>query len=134
VKASAAPRTTSKPTPTPSKTPSKKPTPKETEHQNPRAAVVQTLRTLAAQVKQTEQGSRSKAPRDAARDLDQAAEALDHGDIESASKHFYDARQRLIEAQQHHRWQATPQIAALFAVAGRTLPRPDNSGGGSSNE
>ena len=46
---------------------------------------MQTLRTLAAQVRATEQGSRSKAPREAARDLDQAAEALDHGDTESAS-------------------------------------------------
>ena len=126
-----APKTTPKPTPTPSKTPSKKPTPKptptETQHQNPQAALVQSLRTLAAQVRATQQGSRSKAPRDAARELDQAAEALDHGDTESAAKHFYSARQRLIEAQQRHRWQATPQIAALFSVVSSTLPRPDGN-------
>ena len=125
VKASSAPKTT--PKPTPSKTPSKKPTPKptQTQQQNPQAALVQNLRTLAALVRQTQQGSRSKAPREAARDLDQAAEALDHGDTESAAKHFHDARQRLIEAQQRHRWQATPQIAALFAVVSRSLPRPN---------
>ncbi|HET6985697.1 MAG TPA: protein kinase [Kribbella sp.] len=129
VRATAAPKAT--PTPTPSKAPSKKPTPKpkpkETQHQNPQAALVQTLRTLAAQVKQTEQGSRSRAPRDAARDLDQAAEALDHGDTDSAAKHFYAARQRLVEAQQRHRWQATPQIAALFSVVGSQLPRSDGN-------
>ncbi|TCO34334.1 serine/threonine-protein kinase [Kribbella steppae] len=127
-KASAAPKTTPKPTPskTPSKTPSPKPTPKETP--NPQAALVQSLRTLAAQVRQTEQGSRSKAPREAARDLDQAAEALDNGNIESASKHFYEARQRLAEAQRNHRWQSTPQISALFAAVGQVLPRPDGDG------
>jgi serine/threonine-protein kinase len=126
----AAPTTTPKPTPTPSQTPSKKPTPKPTptaQHQNPQAALVQSLRTLAAQVRATQQGSRSKAPRDAARELDQAAEALDHGDTASAAKHFYSARQRLIDAQQHHRWQATPQIAALFSVISSTLPRPDGN-------
>jgi serine/threonine protein kinase len=125
-KVSAAPETTPTPTPMPSKTPSKKPTPKPSpkETQNPQAALVQSLRTLAAQVRATQQGSRSKAPRDAARDLDQAAEALDHGDTDSAARHFYEARQRLIEAQQHHRWQATPQITALFSAVSSTLPRP----------
>ena len=97
---------------------------------------MQSLRTLAAQVRQTPQGNRSKAARDAAHDLDQAAVALDHGDTESAAEHFYAARQRLVEAQQRHRWQATAQIAALFAVVSRTLPRPehDNSGDNTGNE
>ncbi len=131
-KASGAPQTTK---PTPSKTPSKKPTPKPKETQNPQAAQVQTLRTLAAQVRQTEQSTRSKAPREAARDLDQAAEALDHGNTESASKHFYEARQRLLEAQRNHRWQSTPQISALFAAVGQVLPRPDgNDGDGERNQ
>ncbi|MEV5964170.1 serine/threonine-protein kinase [Kribbella sp. NPDC051952] len=138
VKQAAAPKTTPKPTPTPTRTPSKKPTPKETPketpHQNPQAVLVQTLRSLAAQVRQTEQGNRSKAPKDAAHDLDQAAVALDHGDTEAAAKHFYEARQRLIEAQQRHRWQGTPQIAALFVVAGRSLPRPDDYGNGNNND
>ncbi|TCC46639.1 serine/threonine protein kinase [Kribbella capetownensis] len=130
-KVSVAPKTTSKPTPTPSKTPSKKPkptpTPKET-HQNPQAALVQSMRTLAAQVRATQQGSRSKAPREAAHDLDRAAEALDHGDTESAAEHFYDARKRLFDAQQQHRWRATPQIATLFATIGRALPNPNSDG------
>ena len=85
------------------------------------------LRTLAAEVRATQQGSRSKAPREAARDLDQAAEALDHGNTQQAAQHFYDARQRLIEAQQRHRWQATAQIAALFGAISKTLPQPDGN-------
>ncbi|MFD3403817.1 serine/threonine-protein kinase [Kribbella sp. NPDC058693] len=129
VKATSAPKAT--PKPTPSKTPSKKPTPKPTPTketpQNPQAALVQNLRTLAAQVRATQQGSRSKAPRDAAQQLDRAAEALDHGDLGSAARNFYAARQRLFEAQQHHRWQATPQIAALFQTIGQALPRQDHN-------
>lgn len=127
VRASSAPKTT--PKPTPSKTPATKATPKPTpkETQNPQAALVSTLRTLAAQVRATQQGSRSKAPREAARDLDQAAEALDHGNTDQAAQHFYDARRRLVEAQQRHRWQATPQIAALFGAVSKTLPQPDGN-------
>jgi serine/threonine-protein kinase len=130
VKASVAPKPTPKPTPSKtSKKPSPKPTPKETQ-QNPRAALVSTLRTLAAQVRATEQGSRSKAPREAARDLDQAAVALDNGNTESASRNFYDARRRLYEAQRNHRWQATPQIATMFAAVGQVLPPPGGNGNG----
>jgi serine/threonine-protein kinase len=128
-KATTAPKTTQKPkpTPTPTKTtPTKKPTPKPT--QNPQAVLVQRLRSLAAQVRATQEGSRSRAPREAAQDLDQAAQAVDHGDLESAAEHFYDARQRLFEAQQRHRWQATQQIAALFQTIGQSLPRPDRNG------
>lgn len=130
VKATSAPTTTAKPTPskTPSKTPSAKPKPKETP-QNPRAALVQSLRTLAAQVRATQEGSRTRAPREAANDLDQAAEALDNGNTEQAAKKFYEARQRLFEAQQRNRWQATPQIAALFQVISQSLPRPDGDRG-----
>jgi serine/threonine-protein kinase len=125
-KATTAPRTTPKPTPTPTKTtPTAKPTPKQT--QNPHAVLVQRLRSLAAQVRATQQGSRSKAPREAANDLDQAAQAVDHGDLQSAAEHFYDARQRLAEAQQRHRWQATPQIVALFSTISESLPRPDRN-------
>ncbi|MFF0343755.1 serine/threonine-protein kinase [Kribbella sp. NPDC004875] len=132
-KVTAAPKTTAQPTPrptpkpTPTKTtPTKKPKPKETP-QNPQAALVQQMRTLAAQVRATQQGSRSKAPRDAAHELDQAAQALDHGDTQSAAQHFYAARQRLFEAQQRHRWQPTPQIVALFQTVGQSLPRPDHN-------
>jgi serine/threonine protein kinase len=128
VKASSAPKTTPTPSKTPSKKPTAKPTPKETP--NSRAALVQTLRTLAAQVRQTQQGSRSKAPREAANDLDRAAEAVDNGNTESAANHFYDARKRLIEAQQNQRWQSTPQISALFAAVAQVLPRQDGDGDG----
>jgi serine/threonine-protein kinase len=127
VKASSAPKTT--PKPKPSKTPTNKPTPKPTQkqtQQNPRAALVQNLRTLAAQVRATQQGSHSKAPRDAAQQLDRAAEALDHGDRDAAARNFYAARQRLFEAQQRHRWQPTPQIAALFQTIGQALPHPNH--------
>jgi serine/threonine-protein kinase len=126
-KTTATPTPTPKPTPTPTKTtPTKKPKPKETP-QNPQAALVQQMRSLAAQVRATQQGSRSKAPREAAQELDQAAEALDHGDTNSAAEHFYAARQRLIEAQQRHRWQGTAPIAALFQTIGQSLPRPDHN-------
>ena len=129
VQATSAPKTT--PKPTPSKTPTKKATPKPTPtkqtQQNPQAALVQNLRTLAAQVRATQQGSRSKAPRDAAQQLDRAAEALDHGDMDAAARNFYAARQRLAEAQQRHRWQATPQIAALFQTISQALPRSDHN-------
>ncbi len=129
-KATAAPKTTPKPkpTPTPTKTkttPTKKPTQKQT--QNPQAVLVQRLRSLAAQVRATQEGSRSKAPREAANDLDQAAQAIDHGDTESAAEHFYDARQRLFEAQLRHRWQPTQQIAALFGVISQSLPRQEHN-------
>lgn len=128
-KVTAAPKTTPKPkptpTPTPTKTtPTKKPTKKPT--QNPQAVLVQQLRSLAAQVRATQEGSRSRAPREAANDLDQAAQALDHGDTESAAKHFDEARQRLFEAQQRHRWQPTQQIAALFGVISQSLPRAEH--------
>ena len=129
-KATAAPTTTPKPTattPTPTKTkPTKKPTPKQT--QNPQAILIQRLRTLAAQVRATQQNSRSKAPREAAHDLDQAAQALDQGDTGSAAQHFYAARRTLYEAQRRHRWQATPEIAALFSTIEQSLPRPDRGG------
>ncbi|MFF0264312.1 serine/threonine-protein kinase [Kribbella sp. NPDC004536] len=125
-KATTAPKTTQQPTPTPTPTkttPTKKPKPKQT--QNPQAVLVQGLRTLAAQVRATQQDSHSKAPRDAANQLDQAAQAVDHGDLQSAAQHFYAARQRLFEAQQRRRWQPTPQIVSLFQTIGQSLPRPN---------
>lgn len=126
-KATTAPKTTTppKPKPTPTKTtPTKKPTtPKPT--QNPQAVLVQRLRSLAAQVRATQQNSHSKAPRDAAHQLDQAAQSIDQGDPQSAAQHFYEARQRLAEAQQRHRWQPTQQIATLFSTVAQSLPRPE---------
>jgi serine/threonine-protein kinase len=134
-KATSAPKTTPapKPTPTPTKTTTtKKPTPKQT--QNPRAVLVQRLRTLAAQVRATQQDSRSKAPREAARDLDKAAEAVDQGDLSAAAQHFYDARRTLAEAQQRNRWQATQDIVTLFSTIGRSLPRPGGDGDGGNRD
>ncbi|MET9317608.1 protein kinase [Kribbella sp. NPDC003505] len=128
-KATTAPKATPKPKPTPTPvktTPTTKPTPQQT--QNPQAILIQQLRTLAAQVRATQQNSRSKAPREAAHDLDQAAQALDQGDTESAAQHFYAARRTLYEAQRRHRWQATQQIATLFETISRSLPRPDRGG------
>lgn len=127
--ATTAPKATPKPKPTPTPvktTPTTKPTPQQT--QNPQAILIQQLRTLAAQVRATQQNSRSKAPREAAHDLDQAAQALDQGDTESAAQHFYAARRTLYEAQRRHRWQATQQIATLFETISRSLPRPDRGG------
>jgi serine/threonine-protein kinase len=92
------------------------------------------LRTLAAQVRATEKGTRSRAPQDASRELDQAAEALDHGNSSAAAEHFYNARQRLFEAQQRHRWQATPQIVAGFTVVSNILPQPDNGNGNNNGD
>jgi serine/threonine-protein kinase len=124
-KATAAPKTTQKPTPKPTHTPTPtKTTPTQKPTQNPQAVLVQRLRTLAAQIRATQQNSHSKAPRDAATQLDQAAQAVDHGDQQAAAQHFYTAGQRLAEAQQRHRWQATQQIATLFQTIGQSLPRP----------
>ncbi|TCO45415.1 serine/threonine-protein kinase [Kribbella antiqua] len=116
-----------KPTPTPSKTPKKSsPTPTKTS-QASQLVSPQTLQVLAQLVRQTG-GDRkgSRAPREAARDLDQAAQALSEGDTESAAENFYDARKRLAEAQQNHRWQSTPQISGMFAAISQVLPRPDS--------
>ncbi|MGW6200465.1 serine/threonine-protein kinase [Kribbella sp. NPDC055110] len=127
-RATTAPKTTPKPKPTPSPTkttPTQKATPEQT--QNPQAVLVQQLRTLAAQVRATQQGSRSKAPREAANDLDQAAQAIDHGDTDSAAQHFYEAQQRLFEAQQRQRWQPTQQIVALFSTISQSLPRQQHN-------
>jgi serine/threonine-protein kinase len=109
------------PKPTPSKTPTKKPsaTPTKT---TPLAVTPETLHYLAQLVRQSQQGARSKAPREAARELDQAGNALADGDVKAAAEHFKDARQRLIEAQQNHRWQSTPEISALFAAISTALP------------
>jgi serine/threonine-protein kinase len=121
-RASTAPKV-KKTTPTPSKTPSKTATPQQTQA----AVSAQTLRTLAQLVRDSATDGRkgSRAPREAARDLDQAANALSQGDTGSAAEHFYDARKRLAEAQKDHRWQATPQIVALFASVAQALPQPD---------
>ncbi|TCM48012.1 serine/threonine-protein kinase [Kribbella sp. VKM Ac-2568] len=118
-----------KPTPTPSKTPSKKLTPKPTptkKPSEPQTASPQSLRTLARLVRESAQDGRgSRTVKEAAKDLDQAADALAEGHEQEAVRQFQSARMRLTAAERQHRWQGTPQIAALFASIGRTLPTGD---------
>ncbi|TCN34856.1 serine/threonine-protein kinase [Kribbella orskensis] len=118
-----------KPKPTPSNTPSKKPTPKPTptkKPSEPQTASPQSLRTLARLVRESAQDGRgSRAVKEAAKDLDQAADALAEGNEQEAVRQFQSARMRLTAAERQHRWQGTPQIAALFASIGRTLPVGD---------
>ncbi len=75
-----------------------------------------------------------KTAREAARDLDKAAKALEDGDTDQASRQFQQARQRLLEAQRQGRWHSTPQISALFAVIGSTMPRDDDEGDGNDGD
>jgi eukaryotic-like serine/threonine-protein kinase len=119
------------PTPTPSKPPASHPTKKPTP--TPQTRVTQ-LRTLANLLRQTQEGRGAKTARAAAKDLDDAADALADGDDEEAANRFDDARQRLIEAQRQGRWQATPQIVVLFNTLSRTMPRSDRQPSGSNNE
>jgi serine/threonine-protein kinase len=118
---------TAKPKPTPTPTPSKpttKPTKKPKATPTPQVRVNQ-LRTLADLLRQTQEGHGSKTAREAAKDLDDAADALANGDDQEAAAKFDDARQRLIEAQRQGRWQATPQVVVLFNALSRTMPKSD---------
>lgn len=128
-KPSAAPTKTpsKKPTPTPKKTPTKKPS-------TPRVGSPASLRLLAQLLRQHEQERGMKTAREAARDLDQAAKALEDGDTDQAARQFQQARQRLLEAQRQGRWHSTPQISALFAVIGSTMPRDDDEGDGNDGD
>jgi serine/threonine-protein kinase len=81
---------------------------------------------LAQLLRDHEQERGLKTAREAARDLDQAAKALEEDDAEQAARQFQQARQRLLEAQRDGRWHSTPQISAWFAVIGRTLPKGDD--------
>lgn len=122
-----------KPSPTPSKTPTKKATPKKTPSKKPSAPRVgspESLRVLAQLLRDHQQERGMRTAREAAKDLDQAAKALEEGDTEKAAQQFQQARRRLFEAQQEGRWQSTPQISALFAAIGRTLPREGGDGEG----
>jgi serine/threonine-protein kinase len=125
-----------KPTPTPSKTPSKKATPKPTKKPSePQTASPQSLRTLARLVRESGQDGRgSRTVKEAAKDLDQAADALAEGHEQEAFRQFQSARMRLTAAERQHRWQGTPQIAALFASIGHTLPAGERDGDNNSSE
>jgi serine/threonine-protein kinase len=128
VKAAAKPKAT--PTPTPTKTPSKKPTPKNTPTKKPSQPQNNTsaaLRTLAQMVRDHKQEHAKRTVQEAAKDLEQAAKALDEGDSDEAVHQYQQARQRLFEAQQQGRWQSTPQISGMFAAVGAAL-RAENDG------
>ncbi len=121
-----------KPTPTPSKTPTKKPTPKKSPSKKPTAPRVgspESLRALAQLLRQHQQERGMKTAREAAKDLDQAAKALEEDDVEAAARQFQQARFRLIAAQREGRWQSTPQISAMFSAIGRALPREGDGDG-----
>jgi serine/threonine protein kinase len=110
-----------KPTPTPVKSPTSRPSspkPKATPSATTREAQ---LRTLAELLRQTGQGRGSKSAKEAAKDLDDAADALADDDPEAAANKFQDAQSRLMEAQRQHRWQATPQIVTLFVSLARSF-------------
>ncbi|QNE18416.1 serine/threonine protein kinase [Kribbella qitaiheensis] len=122
-----------KPTPTPSKTPSKTPTKKPKATPTPQTRVSQ-LHALAGLLRQTQEGKGARTAREAAKDLDSAAEALADGDDDKAAEKFNDARQRLVNAQREGRWQATPQIVVLFNTLSRTMPRSEHQPGNNNNE
>jgi serine/threonine protein kinase len=114
-----------KPTPTPTPTPTPKPTKKPKTTPAPSARISQ-LRTLAALLR-AQEGRGAKVARAAAKDVDDAAVALDEGDDEEAATKFADAKRRLIDAQREHRWQATPQIVVLFNTLSRTMPHSNDN-------
>lgn len=121
-----------KPSATPSKTPSKKATPKKTPSKKPSTPQVggpESLRTLAQLLRDHQQEHGMRTAREAAKDLDQAAKALEEDDVEEAAQQFQQARQRLLQAQRENRWHSTPQISAMFAAIGATLPPPDDGDG-----
>ena len=121
----AATKTTAKPKPsaTPSRTPSR--TPSATPSASPAATPVDDLHTLARLLRET-RGRTGRMTRDAARDVDAAAEAYAAGDFEKARQKYQDARHRLRSAQEDGRWQPTPQIAALIVRLDRVFPAGDN--------
>jgi serine/threonine protein kinase len=113
--------------PTPSVTPSKKtptPTPKKTPKSTPafpQMGTEATLRLLAGMLRQGQQGNGqqgrgARAAREAANDLDEAADALADGDTDQAAGKYQDAKQRLAQAQRENRWEPTPQVVALFTI------------------
>jgi serine/threonine-protein kinase len=70
---------------------------------------------------QGRQGRGAGAAREAANDLDKAADALADGDTDEAAGKYQDAKQRLAQAQRENRWEPTPQVVALFTILDPTL-------------
>jgi serine/threonine-protein kinase len=126
--------TTVKPKPTPTPTPSKPAPSQPTKKPKPPQTRVTQLRALADLLRQTQEGHGAKIAKEAAKDLDAAADALADGDDDEAANKFNDARQRLIDAQRQGRWQATPQVVVLFNTLSRTMPRSNHQPGDNNNE
>jgi eukaryotic-like serine/threonine-protein kinase len=110
-----------KPTATPSKPRTTRPVTPSVTPSAPRTAGPAALRTLARLVRERSEGRGTKVTREAARDLDQAAEALAEGDTKKAAGKFQEVRERLAEAQRDDRWEPTPEITALLTSLGRSL-------------
>ena len=108
-----------KPSPTPTPTTGQS-TPKTTPSA-PQTVSAATLQTLAQLLRDGQGRRSSKVTREAARDLDAAAQALTEGDREHAAEKFQDARDRLTEARQDGRWEPTPQISALLSALNRAF-------------
>ncbi|TDO35624.1 serine/threonine-protein kinase [Kribbella sp. VKM Ac-2527] len=107
------------PKPTPTKTAPKTPT------DQPRTGLA-ALRNLAQQLRDNAPpGKRGRVAREAAQDIDQAANAVAEGDTDKAAEKFRDARRRLLEAQREGRWESTPQITALIVSLNQLLPSQD---------
>lgn len=111
------PKPTPKPTPSTKPTPTPKPTKKPTQ-----GGLPATLTSLAGLVRASGEGRGERTAKEAAKDLDRAAEAMADGDRDEAAERFHDARRRLVMAQRQDRWHSTPQISALFAVLSPSLP------------
>jgi serine/threonine protein kinase len=103
--------TTSRPSTTPKLTPTRTPSKPETTQPIDR---VTALKTLAQLLRNGSDRKGSKAAREAARDLDQAVQALADGDTEQAAQSVGDARARLAEAQRDGRWEPSPAVVALL--------------------
>ncbi|GAA1547426.1 serine/threonine-protein kinase [Kribbella lupini] len=117
------PKATPTPTPKPKVTPSPKKTPKKSPSKPVETGTAKQLRTLAQLLRQGQQGDGSKAVREAAKDLDQAANALGDGDEDRAADQYRSALRRLGSAQRTHQWQPTPQEFVLVAAINRDLGR-----------
>jgi serine/threonine-protein kinase len=122
-KTTAKPKPTPTPTPKPKETPTPKKTPKKTPPKQAESRTANQLRTLAQLLRQDQQGDGSKAVREAAKDLDEAAKALGEGKEGQASDRYRSALRRLGTAQRTQQWQPSQQEFVLIAAINRDLGR-----------
>lgn len=109
---------TPKPTPKPKPSPKPKATKEPVKPVDPQARQAATLRTLAGLLRADAEGRTGRTLRAAARDFDQAAQALTDGDPDEASDQVRDGYRKLGEAQRHGHWRPTPQEIALLNQLG----------------